>query len=243
MISPLSPTPHGSIKSSNPSLVFPEFGLQICASPLRKWPVSSSCMRLMRRARTAARLGRKGRGSAVFAASDAASGDGRNGGLWASISSLRSSPSPPLSDVVWPAAGAFLAMGVMEIVDRLIAARGLRLTIAPFGAVCAVLFAAPATPAAQKYNIFVSHFGCSAIGVLALAIFGPGWVARSFALAASLAFMIYTGSLHPPAAGLPLLFIDGPPFHRLKWWYVIFPGTTGCILLCFMVQTQAFYWY
>lgn len=46
--------------------------------------------------------------------------------------------------------------------------------------------------------MFVSHLGCAALGVAALAAFGPGWVARAFALAAAIAFMQYTGSLHPP---------------------------------------------
>ena len=50
----------------------------------------------------------------------------------------------------------------------------------------------------QKYNMFVSHIGCATLGVFALAVFGLGWVARSVSLAASVAFMIYSGSFHPP---------------------------------------------
>lgn len=50
----------------------------------------------------------------------------------------------------------------------------------------------------QKYNMFMAQIGCAAIGVLAFSIFGPGWLARSSGLAAAIAFMIYTGSVHPP---------------------------------------------
>lgn len=50
----------------------------------------------------------------------------------------------------------------------------------------------------QKYNMFMAQIGCAAIGVLAFSILGPGWLARSFALAASIAFMTYTRSPHPP---------------------------------------------
>lgn len=50
----------------------------------------------------------------------------------------------------------------------------------------------------QKYNMFIAQIGCAAMGVVAFSIFGPGWVARSSALAASIAFMIYTRSTHPP---------------------------------------------
>lgn len=50
----------------------------------------------------------------------------------------------------------------------------------------------------QKYNMFMAQIGCAAMGVLALSIFGPGWLARSTALSASIAFMIFTRSTHPP---------------------------------------------
>ena len=57
----------------------------------------------------------------------------------------------------------------------------------------------------QKYNMFVAQIGCAAFGVLALLMFGPGWLARGTALSASIAFMIATGALHPP--GIPLSLI------------------------------------
>lgn len=56
----------------------------------------------------------------------------------------------------------------------------------------------------QKYNMFVAHIGCAAFGVLALSIFGPGWLARGTALAASVAFMIITGATHPPGTSLTI---------------------------------------
>ncbi|KAF2311353.1 hypothetical protein GH714_021999 [Hevea brasiliensis] len=95
----------------------------------------------------------------------------------------------------------------------------------------------PVLPAARKYNMFMAQVGCAAIGVLAFSIFGPGWLARSAALAASLAFMIYTRATHPPAASLPLLFIDGVKLHHLNLWYALFPGATGCIILCLITNS------
>ena len=50
----------------------------------------------------------------------------------------------------------------------------------------------------QKYNMFISHIGCATLGVIALAVFCLGWVARSVSLAASVEFMIYSSSFHPP---------------------------------------------
>ncbi|KAF0927419.1 hypothetical protein E2562_032725, partial [Oryza meyeriana var. granulata] len=137
-----------------------------------------------------------------------------------------------VSDVLWPSAGAFLAMAALGRMDQMMAYKGVSLTIAPLGAVCAVLFTAPGSPAAKKYNMFIAQIGCAAFGVLALSLFGPGWLARGAALSASIAFMTITGASHPPAASLPLLFIDGPKFHNLQLWYALFPGAAGCIILC-----------
>ncbi|KAL2649396.1 hypothetical protein R1flu_017524 [Riccia fluitans] len=157
------------------------------------------------------------------------------------FSRLMGSQAPPtLSDLVWPSAGGFLAMAAMGYMDSWLAPRGLSFTLGSFAAVCTLLFAAPKSPVSQKYNVVVSHLGCAAVGVVALAVFGPGWVARAWALAACIAFMQYTGSLHPPAAGLPLIMIDAPKFHQLRWWYVLFPGVVGCLFL-FLVQ-EAVQW-
>ncbi|KAG5153676.1 hypothetical protein JHK82_011645 [Glycine max] len=88
----------------------------------------------------------------------------------------------------------------------------------------------------EKYNVFMAQIGCAAIGVLALTIFGPGWLARSASIGASVAYMIITNSVHPPAASMPLLFIDGPKFHHLNFWYAVYPGAAACILLSLVVR-------
>lgn len=46
-------------------------------------------------------------------------------------------------------AGAFLAMAALGRMDQMVASKGISFTVAPLGAVCAVLFATPNSPAAQ----------------------------------------------------------------------------------------------
>ncbi|KAJ3674660.1 hypothetical protein LUZ60_005276 [Juncus effusus] len=145
-----------------------------------------------------------------------------------------------ISDVLWPSAGAFVAMAVLGRMDQVVAAKGISFTIAPLGAVCAVLFCTPSAPSAKKFNMFVAQIACAAFGVLAFSLFGPGWLARGASLSASIAFMIATGTTHPPAASLPLLFIDGAKFHKLQFWYAFFPGAVGCLLLC-LIQEAVVY--
>ena len=38
------------------------------------------------------------------------------------------------------------------------------------------------------------------------------------------------------AASLPLLFIDGAKLHGLNYWYALFPGAAGCLLLSVLVS-------
>ncbi|CAA3015268.1 transmembrane DDB_G0273707 DDB_G0273361-like [Olea europaea subsp. europaea] len=152
----------------------------------------------------------------------------------------KGSKAPSLSEIFWPSAGAFAAMAILGKIDQLLAPKGISMTVAPLGAVCAVLFATPSSPGARKYNIFVAQIGCAAIGVLAFSIFGPGWLARSAALSAALAFMIFSRAVHPPAASLPLLFIDGAKLHHLNFWYSLFPGAGACIILCLIQEIVSY---
>ncbi|KAK4362439.1 hypothetical protein RND71_017680 [Anisodus tanguticus] len=158
------------------------------------------------------------------------------GAVWDGWMPEKTSKAPPLSDIFWPSAGAFAAMAMLGKIDQILAPKGISMTIAPLGAVCAVLFATPSSPGARKYNMFMAQIGCAAIGVLAFTVLGPGWLTRSAALSAAMAFMIYTRSVHPPAASLPLLFIDGAKLHQLNYWYALFPGAAGCILLCLIQE-------
>ncbi|KNA09291.1 hypothetical protein SOVF_154980 [Spinacia oleracea] len=159
-----------------------------------------------------------------------------NAPLFDTWSPDKATPSPSLSDVLWPSLGAFAGMAMLGKVDQLLAPKGLSMTIAPLGAVCAVLFITPKSPAARKYNMFMAQIGCAAIGVIAFTLLGPGWLSRGASLAASIAFMIYTKSTHPPAASLPLLFIDGAKLHGLNYWYALFPGAAGCVLLSLLQE-------
>nr|KAJ0228249.1 hypothetical protein LSAT_V11C100005260 [Lactuca sativa] len=71
---------------------------------------------------------------------------------WDSWKPDQGSKAPSLSDIFWPSAGAFAAMAVLGKMDQMLAKKGVAMTIAPLGAVCAVLFATPSTPGARVIN-------------------------------------------------------------------------------------------
>lgn len=103
-------------------------------------------------------------------------------GVWDGWMPEKSSKAPPLSDIIWPSAGrvlsltnlfryvdkinhlftyykigAFAAMAMLGKIDQILAAKGISMTIAPLGAVCAVLFATPASPGA-RVNFHISYY-------------------------------------------------------------------------------------
>ncbi|KAG6410298.1 hypothetical protein SASPL_128356 [Salvia splendens] len=69
--------------------------------------------------------------------------------LWENWAPEKTSKAPSLSDIIWPSAGAFAAMALLGKIDQILAPKGVSITIAPLGAVCAVLFATPASPGAR----------------------------------------------------------------------------------------------
>ncbi|OMO96113.1 hypothetical protein CCACVL1_05069 [Corchorus capsularis] len=69
--------------------------------------------------------------------------------LWDSWKPDKSSSAPSLSDILWPSAGAFAAMAILGKVDQILVPKGISMTIAPLGAVSAVLFATPSSPGAR----------------------------------------------------------------------------------------------
>lgn len=181
-------------------------------------------------------LGLKGRRNLLIKASS----DVASPSIWENLKPPKSSSTHSLSDILWPSAGAFAAMAILGKLDQLLTPKGLSITVAPLGAVSALLFASPSAPSARKYSMFMAQIGCAAIGVLAFAIFGPGLLAKSASVAACIAYMIYTDSVHPPAVSMPLLFIDAIKFQQLSFWYVLYPGVAGCILLC-LIQEVVLY--
>lgn len=77
--------------------------------------------------------------------------------LWENWKPDKGAKSPSLSDIIWPSAGAFAAMAVLAKMDQVLASKGLSITIAPLGAVCAVLFATPSSPGARVHYSYIRN--------------------------------------------------------------------------------------
>ncbi len=71
--------------------------------------------------------------------------------------------------------------------------------MAPFGATCVILFAAPQSPLAQPRNVIVGHLLTAGVGLAML--YGVGNESWMIALAVGLAIMLMQvcRAVHPPA--------------------------------------------
>lgn len=81
------------------------------------------------------------------------------------------------------------------------------LLIAPFGASCVLLFAAPESPFAQPRNLVGGHLLTASVGMAMLWIAGNGILSTGLAVGLVIALMEQTGTVHPPAGANPIVIM------------------------------------
>lgn len=102
----------------------------------------------------------------------------------------------------------------------------LGLLIAPFGATCVLLFAAPQSPFSRKRNVMGGYLLCGLSGLVA-SLLPLEALNASVALALAIATMVYFQVVHPPAGAIPIIMSQFQP----DWTYVVFPVLTGALVL------------
>jgi len=111
--------------------------------------------------------------------------------------------------------------------------------VGSFGAVAALLFAAPQSPVSQPRNIILGHMLCCVIAIFVdyftsteyLPIL-PQWFANALAPALGIAAMSYTGWTHPPAAACATVYISGgAAVKNLHWLFLLFPVMYDCVVM------------
>ncbi|NHB58013.1 HPP family protein [Acinetobacter sp. 194] len=104
--------------------------------------------------------------------------------------------------------------------------------IAPMGASSVLLFAVPASPLAQPWNIVVGNSIAAMIGVTC-ALYMPNLTeAFSVAVALSIILMMSTDSLHPPSGAVAITAVlGGTSVHELGYQFVFYPVLLNSVLL------------
>mmetsp|Transcript_41585 Transcript_41585/g.50445 ORF Transcript_41585/g.50445 Transcript_41585/m.50445 type:complete len:280 (-) Transcript_41585:1072-1911(-) len=142
------------------------------------------------------------------------------------------SPAGPISDAFWGGLGTFVSFCILGVIDVWIAPTGLPFMIGSFGTISILLFGAPTSIVLNKWNIVVGHLLAAIIILLFMKFFvGPVWLMRALAMGAIVTGMMITGSVHPPGGALILACCDSAKIQALGWWYLLYPGLAGVVVL------------
>jgi len=121
-------------------------------------------------------------------------------------------------------AGAAVAIGlVLELIDPPTAP----LFLASLGGSAVFLFGLTRAPAAQPRALFGGHIGGALIGALCAQFLGDAVWVYVVALVLTLAFMLATKTVHPPAGANPLIMVHA----HAGLWAVWQPVALGVAVL------------
>ena len=143
----------------------------------------------------------------------------------------------PTSDIFWGALCCFVTISVLGLIDQ-----GVKATFganAPFmsgawGTISVLAFGTMENPAARTYNCVVATlFSTLAVASIVTAM-GVSWYSRALAMAVALAFMMQTGSVHPPGAAAIMAFMDQNVLQELGVFYVAYPVLLGSLFVLTM---------
>jgi CBS-domain-containing membrane protein len=120
--------------------------------------------------------------------------------------------------------GGFLAIGALALLSRSL---DVTLLLGSFGASCVLVFGYPDAPFAQPMNVIGGHVICTVIGLAALHWLGPQPWALALAVGCSIAAMMATRTVHPPAGSNPVIVFLG----HSGWGFLLFPVISGALIL------------
>jgi CBS-domain-containing membrane protein len=133
-------------------------------------------------------------------------------------------PSYSLASGAVACAGVFIVIGVMAFASFNL---GWLLLLGSFGSSAVMVFTFPEIHFSQPRSVIGGHVICTAVGLAALALFGPTWWALAGATAAAVALMMLTRTLHPPAGSNPVIvFLVAP-----AWGFLVFPTLSGALAM------------
>lgn len=117
-------------------------------------------------------------------------------------------------------AGVFVVIGVLAIFSFKL---HVLLLLGSFGSSAVMVFTFPEIHFSQPRSVIGGHLICSAMGLAALQLWGPMWWSLALAAALSLALMMLTRTVHPPAGSNPVIAFLAAP----RWDFVLFPTLFG----------------
>ena len=138
----------------------------------------------------------------------------------------------PLKERLLCGCGALLGLAISSIISWYTLGGINAWYIAPMGASSVLLFAVPASPLAQPWNMVVGNTIAGLIGV-SCALWIPDLTsAFSLAVGLSIFLMMTTDSLHPPSGAVAITAVlGGEGVHHLGYQFLFYPVLLNSVLL------------
>jgi len=133
-------------------------------------------------------------------------------------------PKAPIRVVFLAWFGGVITMSALSGLTLLTATP---LVLGSFGATCVLVFAYPDVPFSQPRNILLGHLLSSLTGLVFLAVFGPHWWVVGIATGTSIALMMLTRSVHPPAGSNPVIVF----LYHPSWSFILYPTLVGVLMI------------
>ena len=138
------------------------------------------------------------------------------------------------ADYLRGALGAFVGIVAAAYAAKAfdIGAAAVPFIVAPMGASAVLLFAAPASPLAQPWQVVAGNLVSTVIGVVAGRIFDDTVLAASSAVAVAIAVMMLLRCVHPPGGACALFAAVGAPaVHHQGFAFAVFPVAVNTLFL------------
>ncbi|MDO8491198.1 MAG: HPP family protein [Dehalococcoidia bacterium] len=146
----------------------------------------------------------------------------------------RTSPRIGLKDTLWSTGSAFFGVAAVVLVNVwVLKDTDLVLLVGSFGASAVLVYGTIESPLAQPRNLIGGHIVSATAGVTVYLLLPEQvWLAAPLAVAAAIALMLLTHTLHPPGGATALIAVVGSPeIHALGYMYAITPVAVGATIL------------
>ena len=148
----------------------------------------------------------------------------------------------PTSDVVWGALCCFFTISVLGLVDvyvKHVFGGNTPFMSGAWGTISVLAFGTLENPAARTYNCVVATVFSTIISTIIVGTMGVSWYSRALAMSVALAFMMLTGSVHPPGAAAIMACMDQKALQDLGMAYVAYPVLFGSLFVLAMGRVCA----
>lgn len=133
-------------------------------------------------------------------------------------------PRPSLPVILFSATAAGLTIAALTAVGDF---TQVAILSAPLGASALLVFGYPDSPLAQPRNVVGGHLIAAVIALTISQTLPADPIAYGLALGLSMAAMMITRTLHPPAGSMPLLIA----MNHADWWFLVTPVLTGSVAI------------